>query len=39
MIRRKNRGISLLELLAAITILAIIAAVVVPRFGDHAKTA
>ena len=39
MIRRNNRGISLLELLAAITILAIIAAVVVPRFGDHAKTA
>ncbi|MBC7854966.1 MAG: prepilin-type N-terminal cleavage/methylation domain-containing protein [Pirellulaceae bacterium] len=39
MIHRKNHGISLLELLAAITILAIIAAVVVPRFGDNAKTA
>lgn len=39
MINRTSRGISLLELLAAITILAIIAAVVVPRFGNHAKTA
>lgn len=39
MSNRKNRGITLLELLAAITILAIIAAIVVPRFGDNAKTA
>ncbi len=34
-----KRGFSLLELLAAITILGIIAAIVVPRFGDHAKKA
>ena len=32
-------GFSLLELLAAITILGILAAIIVPRFGDNAKKA
>jgi prepilin-type N-terminal cleavage/methylation domain-containing protein len=35
----KRPGLSLLELLAAITILAILAAIILPRFGDHARTA
>ncbi|MGI8982626.1 MAG: type II secretion system protein [Pirellulaceae bacterium] len=39
MISRNDRGISLLELLAAITILAIVAAIVMPRLGDQAKSA
>ncbi len=39
MSNRKNHGLSLLELLAAITILAILVAIIVPRFGDHAQTA
>ena len=34
-----RRGFSLLELLAAITILGILVAIFVPRFGDNAKTA
>lgn len=37
--KQKNRGISLLELLAAITILAVIAAIVIPRFGSQANAA
>lgn len=34
-----KRGLTLLELLAAITILAILVAIIVPRFGDNAKKA
>ena len=34
-----RRGLSLLEMLAAITILGIISAIVLPRFGDSAKKA
>ena len=36
---RKNRGFSLLELLAVVTILGIIAAVVIPRISVSASTA
>ena len=36
---RKNRGFSLLELLAVVTILGIIAAVVIPRISVSAGTA
>jgi len=36
---RKNRGFSLLELLAVVTILGIIAAVVIPRISVSANTA
>jgi len=38
-IQRRHRGLTLLELLAAITILAILIAIVLPRFSDNAKTA
>ena len=34
-----RRGITLLELIAAIAILGIIAILVIPRFGNHATTA
>jgi prepilin-type N-terminal cleavage/methylation domain-containing protein len=37
--RRKKLGLSLMELLAALTILAILVVIIVPRFGDNAKTA
>jgi general secretion pathway protein G len=37
--QKKRRGLSLLELVAAITILGILAAIVMPRFGDSAKGA
>jgi len=37
--RRKRNGFSLLELLAVVTILGIIAAVVIARFGDTTSTA
>ena len=37
--QRKRAGLSLFELLAALTILAILVVIIVPRFGDHAKTA
>ena len=37
--RSKRLGLSLLELLGAITILAILVMIIVPRFGDQAMTA
>jgi prepilin-type N-terminal cleavage/methylation domain-containing protein len=37
--QRKRLGLSLLELLAALMILAILVVIIVPRFGDNAKTA
>ncbi len=34
-----RRGMSLLELIAVVTILGILATIVVPRFGDQSKSA
>lgn len=36
---QKRRGLSLIELLAAVTILGIVAAIIVPRFRGHREKA